>query len=99
MYEWHDAKNTSNQEKHHLDFEDAVGVFEDDGRMEWNSNRGIEQRYVTVGALFSPCREEVIITVVYIVRDKVKRIISARRASKNERKKYYSSQSLWTWKN
>ncbi len=34
QYEWDQAKNSSNQEKHGLDFDGAVRVFSDDFRME-----------------------------------------------------------------
>ena len=52
-YQWDLDKAVSNQDKHDVDFADAVGVFEDEWAMtiEEQYVEG-EQRYVTMGMDF-----------------------------------------------
>ncbi len=85
-FDWDDNKNKSNQEKHKIAFEDATDVFNDKNRLEYVSDRQGETRYLTVGKAF-----QAIISVVYTVRDLIIRIISARRASPDERRAYLSN--------
>jgi len=84
-FEWDEQKRNSNIEKHGLDFIDAIKVFEDNYRIEYENVRNGEKRYQTIGTV-----NEVTILVVYTSRSTKKRIISARRASRNERKLYYN---------
>ena len=79
-FEWDEAKRSSNVEKHGIDFEDAIEVFEYPNYTA-PSSRSNEQRFITVGWMQG--RE---IAVIYIVRGQTARIISARRARSNERK-------------
>jgi uncharacterized DUF497 family protein len=83
LFEWDENKCTSNFRKHGIDFPDAVFLFDDEYRMEWQVERGSELRFVTLGEI-----ADYVVLVVYVKRGIKKRIISARRASKNERKKY-----------
>lgn len=85
-FEWDPAKNESNLEKHGIDFEDAIGIFASPIVL-FRSDRGGEVRWVAVGMLEG--RE---IAVVYSIRDERYRIISARRARKNEREAYRKAQ-------
>ena len=84
-FEWDLNKNQHNIEKHGIDFTDAVRVFEHptftvvDNRHDYG-----EKRIVAMGMV-----EDVILYVVYTVRDDIQRIISARRANRRERKKYF----------
>jgi uncharacterized DUF497 family protein len=81
---WSDEKGASNFEKHHIDFLDAVRIFE--GPVyEVAVVRNAELRYKAVGVV-----ESVEIVVVYTERGRVLRIISARRAKKNEREAYHA---------
>jgi uncharacterized DUF497 family protein len=74
--------------KHGVYFEDAVPVFFDPGRIESlddSSDYG-EQRWATIGLA-----EQAVLVVVYTIRDpngNVVRLISARKASRHERRKY-----------
>lgn len=84
-FEWDDNKNTLNKQKHKMSFEDASDVFNDDERLEYSSDKNGETRHFTIGKAFLA-----IISVIYTTRDLVIRIISARRASQDERRIYLS---------
>lgn len=84
-FEWDENKRKYNLEKHGIDFIDAADVFMDLNRIEVESNRGCERRYLTIGNV-----NNVILLVVYTHRANILRLISARRASKNEREAYFS---------
>ncbi|MGB3405176.1 MAG: BrnT family toxin [Microcoleaceae cyanobacterium] len=85
-FEWDQEKNISNQKKHKISFEEAAEIFRYpiyeivDTRFQYG-----EERYIAIG-----CNSQVIIvTVVYTERENRIRIISARRASKQEKELYY----------
>lgn len=84
--EWDVAKNQSNIIKHGIDFCYASKIFEDENCLLWEDNRFNyrETRYITIGNI-----EDVIYTVVYTLRYHAYRIISARGASRHERKIYH----------
>jgi hypothetical protein len=85
-FEWSEIKNNSNILKHGIDFADAALIFLDYERIEMIDDRKNynEIRYRTIGIV-----NEIIIYVVYTIRREVTyRLISARRASKNERHTY-----------
>ena len=85
QFEWDKRKNSANQKKHGMSFEDASDVFSDQDRLIFSDERKKEKRFLTVGKAFLA-----IITLVYTIRGVVVRIISARRASKKERRAYLS---------
>ena len=84
-YEWDPAKNRANRAKHGVDFADAVAVFEDDLALTRpdTASRG-ESRFVTLGV--DGFGRHLI--VVFTERGAHVRIISARLATKSERKAY-----------
>ena len=85
LYEWDGAKSRANLAKHGVDFADAVAVFEDDlalTRPDLDS-RG-ERRSVILG--MDGFRRHLV--VVFTERGARIRIISARLATKQERKVY-----------
>ena len=84
-FEWDENKNKSNQQKHKIAFEDATDVFNDKERLEYESDKLGEKRFLTIGKAF-----QAIITVIYTTRDLFVRIISARRATTDERRAYLS---------
>lgn len=84
-YEWDERKNRSNVQKHGIDFQDAVEIF-DGPVIEAKGYREGETRFLAVGLV-----RTIEVAVVYTLRGKKKRIISARRAKKNERKKYWEA--------
>ncbi len=86
MYEWDDDKNRKNVEKHGIDFETAKRIFDSpivsrrDERKDYN-----EIRYVSIGII----DQVAIIVVVHTNRQDRIRLISARPASRRERRIYY----------
>jgi len=83
-FEWDAAKNRANIRKHGIDFADAARIFDGlvleraDDRFDYG-----EERIVAVGEV-----EGRTILVVYSRRGGNRRIISARKASRNERQSY-----------
>ena len=87
---WDEAKNRRNKQKHGLDFETAQLVFDDPLAVSRADSYPDEERWQTVGAI-----ERVIVLVVHTwpqcdpeSDDEVGRIISARKATKSERRAY-----------
>ena len=90
-YQWDPKKASANLLKHGIDFADAVGVFDDDWAL--TIKREIiagEQRLASVGADYLGR----IVVVVYTFRNGDIRIISARPATKRERKAYESKRGI-----
>ena len=84
-FTWDEPKRQINIEKHGIDFQDAKHIFEDPYRIERQSYRNYEDRYEVIGEVNSN-----VLLVAYVIREgNVFRLISARRASRNERKSYY----------
>ena len=82
-FEWDERKNQRNIEKHGISFRRAATIF--NGRvLQWEDNRKSygEERRIAIG------RTEARICVVYTLRNRNIRIISARKATKDERRKY-----------
>lgn len=85
QFEWDDAKNRQNIEKHGVSFEDASKIFYGftldlpDERFEYG-----EQRELSIGMIGGLA----ILAVVHTDRDGIIRLISARPAVKLERKIY-----------
>jgi uncharacterized DUF497 family protein len=84
--EWDSEKAYENILKHHISFETAQYVFSDPERLERydqsESNISGEERWQTVGKIGD------ILLVVYTERGVNKRLITARLATKAERKSY-----------
>lgn len=85
-FEWDENKREVNLKKHGIDFVDAIKIFADTDRIEFESTRNGEKRYQVIGSI----DEIIVILLVYADRSGKKRIISARRASKKEREVYYN---------
>ena len=84
-YQWDLKKAASNLEKHGVDFADTVGVFEDEWALTIKAQYlEDEQRFVTIGMDFLGR----ILVVVYTYRNDDIRLISSRRATKRERRRY-----------
>lgn len=81
-FEWDEEKNVANQRKHGISFEEASTIFEgpvlsleDEG----HNGEVRERSYGLIGGLVVAC-------VIHTDRGGVTRIISARKATRNERK-------------
>ena len=84
-YQWDPRKAISNVEKHGVDFADAIGVFEDEWALTIKEQLiAGEQRFVTMGMDFLGR----VLVVVYTYRNNDIRLISARTATKRERRTY-----------
>ena len=85
-WDWDPRKNTSNIRKHGIDFANAVRMF--DGivveRMDPRAGYG-ETRWIAIGII-----DEREIVAVYTERGEERRMISARRATRHERQKYWT---------
>jgi uncharacterized DUF497 family protein len=83
-FEWDENKCLKNIEERYIDFQDVVGIW--DGPIvehrDDRSNYG-EDRFVAIGAV-----GERVFAVVYTMRGETCRIISARKARRDEREKY-----------
>ena len=73
--------------KHKIDFEDAKNIFLDPNRLEREDKRDYNEPRIQVIGIVN----QVVLFVVYTKRNGRYRIISARRANKNERRQYYQS--------
>lgn len=84
-YIWDEAKRQSNLQKHGLDFVDADKVFNspmvlfEDNRVAFG-----EQRMIALGLL-----KTLIVVVVHVEDDETIRIISMRKANRDETNLYY----------
>ncbi len=81
-FEWDENKSQANLSKHGYDFDDASQVFYGPVVL-YRSDRNNEERWIAVGSL-----EDRLIAVIFTRREKVIRIISARRARKHEERTY-----------
>ena len=84
-FEWDEGKANENLEKHGIDFADAVTAFEDTMALTMPDPASEEEeRFVTLGtdAL------ERLVVIAYTWRDDRIRLISARKATRRERRQY-----------
>ncbi len=81
-FEWDEEKNQANLVKHGINFEDASQIFYEPVFVK-QSNRKEEERWIAVGEF-----NDRVLTVIFTRRDKVIRIISARRPRPDEKRAY-----------
>jgi hypothetical protein len=90
-FEWDSNKAQTNVEKHGVTFEEATEVFFDPfyqfGDATSNTTSNSEQREFIIGYSL----EQRLLLVVYVERSKRTRLISARPATRAERKLYEQS--------
>ena len=87
-FEWDENKNRINQHKHGISFEDAKTVFYDENAMLFDDpeHSREEERFLIIGITD---REKIcIVSHCYRDQEGTIRIISAREATKNEKKTY-----------
>jgi uncharacterized DUF497 family protein len=82
LFEWDERKRQVNLAKHYIDFQDAKLIFDGPVFERLDSRRG-EERIFAVGLM-----GDIEIVVVYVMRGERRRLISARRANRNERQEY-----------
>jgi uncharacterized protein len=84
-FEWDETKNWQNWQKHHLSFEEAKEIFS--GVIFTSTSNKLDYgkiREISIGAI----QNIAIVTVVHTDRNGKIRIISARKATPKERRKY-----------
>lgn len=86
--EWDEAKNRSNRRKHHVSFEEASTVFYDENALLLDDpeHSTKEDRFVLLG--LSSVLRLIVVCHCHRTDDDVIRIISARRATRPERRIY-----------
>lgn len=84
-FEWDPAKALRNLRVHGVSFPAASGAFLDPDRIENADTREEygEDRYITIGFA-----SQVLLVVVFTLREKRIRLISARKADRNEEEEY-----------
>lgn len=89
-FEWDENKNSINKSKHNISFEEAQTVFYDEKALliaDPDHSEG-EERFVILG--FSSLANLLVVCHCYRENEEVIRLISARKATKNE-EKFYSA--------
>jgi uncharacterized DUF497 family protein len=85
-FDWDERKNRANQRKHGVSFEEAETVFSDDRALLLDDPDEGEDRFVLLG--LSATLRTLVVCHCYREEDAVIRIISARKAHREERKEY-----------
>ena len=87
-FSWDDLKNSANQKKHRVSFEEAQSVFFDEHAIEYYDpdHSEAEERFLLLGLSY----QVRVLVVSYTLREDETaiRIISARKATKKELKAY-----------
>jgi len=86
-FEWDSNKNEINICKHGIDFRDIIRIFEHPMLTQLDTRRNYgEDRWIGIGVI-----KTIVAVVVYIewTNEDTIRIISARKATRHERKEYY----------
>jgi hypothetical protein len=88
-FEWDERKADANLRKHDVPFLKGIEVFRDPGRLERpdDSDNYGEDRWVTIGRA-----EQTVLSVVFTFRGERIRLISARRANRDEQRIYWAGQ-------
>ncbi|KJV07006.1 BrnT family toxin [Methylocucumis oryzae] len=86
-FEWDESKNQTNIRKHGVDFRDAVYVFADPFALNLldDDHSADEERWLLLGVNL---REQTLLVVHTYRTDEIIRIISARKATHNEKATY-----------
>jgi len=89
QFEWDANKDLANQRKHSVSFDEARTVFYDENArlIHDPDHSGKEDRFVLLG--FSSTLQLLVVVHCYWQQDEIIRIISARKATKQEQKQYF----------
>ncbi|MEN9520649.1 MAG: hypothetical protein RLZZ381_3237 [Cyanobacteriota bacterium] len=89
-FDWDNQKAKVNERKHGVSFEEAQTVFYDEnGRLRYDSDHSLnEERYILLG--ISSLLRLLVVCHTYREKESNIRIISARKATKQEIKQYHS---------
>ena len=91
LFEWDEDKNRLNKRKHGIGFETAVNIFFDDDKIERPDeyHSYFEERWQIIG------KYNEVLFVIYTERGDKTRIISARKATAQERRLYYGNGDIY----
>ena len=94
-FEWDDNKAAINEAKHHITFSEASTEFADENAILFDdpNHSQEEERFMMLG--LSDHVKMLIVCHCYRGMDDVIRIISARKATKNETTQYYKINERW----
>ena len=84
-FEYDHNKSVSNLEKHGISFDEAQKIWNDSFRIDIPARTSDEKRSLVIGNI-----EGIIWSAIITMREDSIRIISVRKARKNERKIYFS---------
>jgi len=92
-FEWYSEKERLIAEKHGLGMEAVKKIFDDPYRIVQydKAHSGLEDRWQTLG------RANGVLFAVYTEREEKKRIITARKATPEERRIYYGKSKKGQW--
>jgi len=88
-FEWNDAKNAESKRRHRVSFEEAQTVFYDERALlieDEDENEDNEERFLLLG--LSATLRVLVVCHCYRATGQVIRLISARKASRTERRDY-----------
>ena len=87
-FEWDELKNIKNRRKHGVDFIETLSIFYDEDALLISdpSHSEFEERFILLG--MSSLARILIVCHCYKSNDEIVRIISVRKATKNEAKQY-----------
>ena len=90
LFKWDKRKERQNKTKHNISFDEASTVFKDELSLTINDplHSDAENRLIIIGESM----EHRLLVVIHTERNNHIRIISARKATKNERRYYESEQ-------
>jgi len=88
IFSWDERKNRENQRKHGISFEEASSAFADENaRLKHDPDHSQdEDRFILLG--FSAKLRILVVAHVYRQEEKQIRIVSARKATRHERRQY-----------
>ena len=81
-------KNARNVEKHKVSFEDVLGIWDDPDLIVLPARKRGEKRFLAIGQSYA-----LVFAVIYTMRGKAIRVISARRANAKEVAYYEKNRS------
>ena len=92
-FEWNKRKGNTNLKKHGVSFEEAKTVFYDEHAIQYfdPDHSGNEDRFLLLGMSFK--LRAIVLCHCYRKEETIIRIISARKANKEEKKEYWSKKN------
>lgn len=92
-FNWDEGKNSSNQRKHGISFEEAKTIFFDEDAIEYfdPAHSKEEDRFILLGLSFN--LRVLVVCYCHRASHSAIRIISARKATRNESKAYRRNKS------